>query len=113
MEFDKNINIDKPVPRGITINGIDLMDLPTMRKKSGRQVLKNIKKTTPGRKKRNTPLALTHSNGSFEKYLVKRKAGEDNAYNGRKPLIVEDNVKIMKNPLEDRNGKHWKIMQRR
>ena len=93
-EDNKSINIDKPAPRSITVNGIDLMDLQIAKKKIGIQVSKANRKITPGRKKKNTP--LTPASRNIVKYLVKKKSGEDNTNNGRKPSIVENNVKTYK-----------------
>ena len=70
-EDNRNIMIDKPALRGITISGIDSMNLQIMKKRTERQLPKNTKKRTPGRMKRNTPLAP--SSGRIESTLLGRK----------------------------------------
>ena len=70
------------------------MDLQIAKKKIRIQVSKANRKITSGKKKKNTP--LTPSSRNIVKYLVKKKSGEDNTNNGRKPSIVEDNVKSYK-----------------
>ena len=49
-EDNKSINIDKPAPRSITVNGIDLMDLQIAKKKIRIQVSKANRKITSGKK---------------------------------------------------------------
>ena len=68
-EDHKSISIDKPAPRSITVNGIDLMDLQ-IAKKIGIPVSKANRKITPERKKKNT--SLTPSSRNIVKYLVNK-----------------------------------------